>query len=132
LVAVGADAELGADVAEQAEDARAVDEIAAVVGVVARHADPQAHLHDLPSLRASIRSTMKLATCAGLVPTPKPASNPSSLASLWSMRGPPRRKRTSRSPSLRASSMSALALSLCTSRWVMICDTRTASAPSSR
>src|SRR5262249_27851095 len=53
LVAVGADEELGGGVAEEAEDARAVDEAAAVVGVVRGHAEPEARLHaDLPSLRA--------------------------------------------------------------------------------
>src|SRR5262249_20025834 len=129
LVAVGADEELGGDVAEEAEDARAVDEAAAVVRVVRGQAEPEARLHaDLPSLRAMSASTMKLATWAGLVPGPKPASKPSSRASAWSMRGPPRRNSTSRRPDFLASSMSSRELSLCTSRWVMICETRIASA----
>ena len=40
LVAVGADQEFGCDVPEEGEDARAVDEVAAVVRLVCAHADP--------------------------------------------------------------------------------------------
>src|SRR6266545_848457 len=80
LVAVMADAELGRGVAEQREDARAVHEVAAVVGVLLGHADPEDGLrrraHQCISLpiRRSTAPTMKLATSEGRVPAPKPAS----------------------------------------------------------
>jgi hypothetical protein len=58
LVAVVPDQELRGHVAEEAEDARPVDQAAAVMGVVGREPQPQGHLHSVSPSFSPVAGTV--------------------------------------------------------------------------
>src|SRR3954454_9654869 len=101
FVTVGADAQLGRRVPEQAEDVGAVDQRAAVVGVCVRHvaavrdacALGRRHRTAAAATRCGVRPeiawTRYDATSRGVVPFAKIRSAPISCAAAGSKRGPP-------------------------------------------